>query len=436
MGETKPKQITETKLKRVAQLSGENPMMEFIGLMPHVNKESLIGCFHELDGRKAVGIDRMTKEAYGKDLERNIDSLLTRMRSMSYRPSPVREVHIPKGNGKTRPLGISNLEDKLVQLMFSKILEAIYEPLFLDCSFGFRRGRSCHDAIKSCLQTHYKHKMTVIIDVDLENFFGTICHKKLISILRMKIKDERFIRYIVRMLKSGVLSDGELRKTDEGTPQGSCISPILANIYAHYAFDVWFEGTVKRYAKGRVEMHRYCDDIVISCVHKDDADKIQSSLQGRVKRFSLKMNEEKTQRINFSTAKAARGEKQGTFDFLGFTFYLGKSRKGFYLAKVKTSGKRIRNKLGVVKKWCRVNRHKAPLRKLWAAFCRKLKGHAEYYAVSDNSRPVSKFFFRAIKIFFKWMNRRSEKKSFDWEKFNRFLKSYPPPKIIVRHKMY
>ena len=196
-------------------------------------------------------------------------------------------------------------------------------------------------------------------------------------------------------------------------------------------------GTVKRYAKGRVEMHRYCDDIVISCVHKDDADKIQSSLQGRVKRFSPEdEREEKTQRINFSTAKAARGEKQGTFDFLGFTFYLGKSRKGFYLAKVKTSGKRIRNKLGVVKKWCRVNRHKAPLRKLWAAFCRKLKGHAEYYAVSDNSRPVSKFFFRAIKIFFKWMNRRSEKKSFDWEKFNRFLKSYPPPKIIVRHKMY
>ena len=171
MEETQSNNITATKLKRVAQLSGENPKMEFIGLMPHVNKESLISCFHELDGRKSVGIDHQTKEAYGKDLEKNIEDLLSRMKGMTYYPSPVREVLIPKGNGKFRPLGISNLEDKIVQLMFSKILDAIYEPLFLDCSFGFRKGLSCHDAIRACLSSHYKGRMSIILDVDLENYF-------------------------------------------------------------------------------------------------------------------------------------------------------------------------------------------------------------------------------------------------------------------------
>ena len=268
------------------------------------------------------------------------------------------------------------------------------------------------------------------------NSFGTISHKKLVALLRMKIKDERFIRYIVRMLRSGVLSDGELRKTDEGTPQGSCVSPVLANIFAHYAFDTWFEGTVKKHMWGRVSMQRYCDDIVISCEREDDADRIQRALEGRTDRFSLKMNEEKTQRISFSAAKARRGEKQGTFDFLGFTFYLKKSKKEFYVAKVKTSRKRIRSKLQVVKKWCRMNRHRSTLKELWVAFCRKLRGHAEYYAVTDNGRTVSIFFLRASKLFFKWMNRRSEKKSFNWEKFNRFLKSFPLPRVTVRHKMY
>lgn len=204
--------MTATKLERIATLSAESPQMEFMGLMPHVNRESLIGCFNELDRKKAVGIDQVTKEEYGKNLDENVNDLLSRMVGMRYRPSPVREVLIPKEDGKKRPLGISTVEDKMVQLMFSKILEAIYEPLFYDCSFGFRPGRSAHDAIKSCMQHFYGGRTSITLDIDLENFFGTIDHKKLTALLRMKIKDERFIRYVGRMLKSGVLSEGELRK--------------------------------------------------------------------------------------------------------------------------------------------------------------------------------------------------------------------------------
>ena len=436
MEETKSTNNTATKLKRVARLSGEDPHMEFIGLMPHVNKESLIGCFNELKGRRAVGIDQMTKEEYGKDLERNIEDLISRMKEMSYHPSPVREVMIPKEQGQFRPLGISTLEDKIVQLMFSKILEAIYEPIFFDCSYGFRRGRSCHDAIKACRQHIFEKPCSVIIDVDLQIFFGTISHKKLVSILRMKIKDERFIRYIVRMLKSGVLSDGELKKTEEGTPQGSCCSPILSNIFAHYALDQWFNQSVKPNIQGVVGMFRYCDDFVICCEFIEEADRIQSSLKSRTQKYSLKMNMEKTKQVPFSRSKAQSGIKQGNFCFLGFTFYLRRSKSGFIVPKLKTSGKRMKSKLKRVNEWCRINRSKSKLLTLWKIFCSKLRGHVQYYGVSDNSRRVEAFLHQATRIFFKWINRRSQRRSKNWESFERFLKANPPPKALVRHRMY
>ena len=221
--ETKSEETTETKLKRIAQRSKEDKRSEFKWLMQHVNAESLRNCYKELEGNKAVGINGQTKEEYGKNLEENIARLVEEMKKMAYRPGAVREVLIPKEGqkGKYRPLGISNFEDKMVQLMFSKILEAIYEPVFLDSSYGFRSGRSCHTAIKALYNYLYANECEIIIDVDLKNFFGTINHEKLVEMLRERIKDEKFIRYIVRMLKAGVLSDGELKKTEEGSPQGS-----------------------------------------------------------------------------------------------------------------------------------------------------------------------------------------------------------------------
>ena len=277
-GETKPVKPTETKLRRIATLSGENSRMEFKFLMPHFNRMSLTGCFHELDGKKAVGADRKTKEDYGGNLDENISNLLSRMKAMAYLPAPVREVLIPKEDGKKRPLGISNFEDKIVQLMMSKVLEAIYEPIFHDFSYGFRRGRNCHQAVKA-LQNHlFKNRTEVVIDIDLKNFFGSISHKKMMALLGMKVKDYRFYRYVARMLKAGVLSDGELKVSEEGTPQGSICSPILANMYAHYAIDEWFTHHVRPRVSPQTRMFRYADDLVICC-QRDESEKILKSFK-------------------------------------------------------------------------------------------------------------------------------------------------------------
>jgi group II intron reverse transcriptase/maturase len=432
MGFAKLRQPTATKLARIAEMSRENSLVEFKWLMSHFNEESLKECFHELDAKKARGVDGIGKEEYSRNLDDNIAQLIAKMKTMSYRPGPVREVRIPKEGTPvaTRPLGISNFEDKIVQLMTAKILTAIYEPTFRECSFGFRPGRSCHTAIKSLMDYLHDNPHAAIIDVDLRNFFGTLSHEILLDFLRLRIKDEVFLRYIVRMLRSGVLSDGELRMTDEGSPQGNVASPILANIYAHYVLDCWFQDVVKQHCRGKVEMFRYADDLVVCCQFPSDAERIHRALVGRLGKHALSLNTEKTKIVPFDANAARRGVSQGTFDFLGFTFYLGKSRRGFIVTKVKTSRKRFRIKLKRVKEWVILNRHNA-ITMLWPAFCRKLEGHVRYFGVSLNSQFVKEFLLRAIVIFWKWMNRRSQKRSITWAQFNLFMSKYPPPRARI-----
>lgn len=429
---------TNTKLKRIAWLSEQDSSKEFASLMHLYNEESLTYCYHELDGKKALGHDRMSKEEYGRDLEKNIHDLLERMKKMAYRPQPVKEVLIPKEGkpGATRPLGISTLEDKIVQSMTKKILESIYEPTFYECSYGFRQGRGCHDAIKDLQHHLHQTEVEVVIDIDLGNFFGTIDHIMLQELLEQRIKDFRFIRYIVRMFKAGVLSEGELKISSEGVPQGSCCSPVLANIYAHHVIDEWICDMIKPYLKGKVRLFRYADDAIICCTCVEDANKIRKTLSERLARFNLHLNEEKTKMVPFSKRKARQGEKQGTFDFLGFTFYLGKSLHGRIVPKLKTARKRLRNKLVKVTEWIKQNRHKMKLVPLWIRFCRKLAGHCQYYGVSHNYEEISLFFYEATKIYFNWINRRSQKKSFTWEKFGLFMKKYPPPKPRIVHKLF
>ena len=262
MSASDAQETTATRLKRISWLSAQDPGKKFSCVMHHFNLESLTECFHKLDGKKAVGTDGISKEEYGANLSENLNDLLERMKRMAYRPSPVRQVLIPKEGkpGATRPLGISNFEDKLVQVQTQRILESIYEPLFYSCSYGFRPGRGCHDAIKDLHNYLFQNDIETVIDVDLANFFGTIDHKILEGFIRQKITDERFVRYLIRMFKAGVLAQGEFTVSEEGVPQGSCCSPVLANVMAHYVIDEWFEKMAKPHCRGRIAMFRYADD--------------------------------------------------------------------------------------------------------------------------------------------------------------------------------
>lgn len=428
---------TVTKLKRIAWLSAQDPKKSFECVMHHVNLETLWESFNQLDPDKAVGIDGVSKKEYKQNLIANLEELIERMKNMAYIPMPVREVRIPKEGqpGKFRPLGISILEDKIVQGTFRQILEAIYEPLFLESSHGFRPGRSCHTAIKDLREYLLNNPIETVIDIDLKNFFGTIDHKTLEGFLREKIKDERFIRYIIRMFKAGVLSEGDLKVGDQGVPQGSICSPILANIFAHKVIDEWIE-EIKPYCIGKVKLVRYADDMVICCEVQSDAERIREALPKRLAKYKLELNEEKTKMVPFSRRKVEQGQPQGAFDFLGFTFYWGKTREGKIIPKLKTSGKTLRRKLNNVTNWIKANRGKKTLQEIWKTFCSKLRGHIQYYAVTFNTHSVQKFTLEATRIVFKWLNRRSQKKSYTWESFKRFIERNPLPRVKVCHPLF
>lgn len=438
MGASEALSITKTKLNRIALLSRQDSRRSFESLMHHFNEESLKECFQELDGKKALGIDGINKETYGKDLDLNISKLISEMKTMSYRPGPVREVLIPKEGkpGATRPLGISGFEDKIVQKMMQQILESIYEPIFLDCSYGFRPGRGCHDALKDLQHHLYTSEIQTVIDIDLKNFFGTIDHEMLESILKEKIKDTKFMRYINRMFKAGVLSKGDLIMSEEGVPQGSICSPVLANVFAHYAIDIWIEEMVKPNCKGEIRLFRYADDAVICCQYSKDALRIKEALVKRLDKYKLKINEEKTKLVPFDKRLVAQGIEQGTFDFLGFTFYLGKSASGWIIPKLKTRAKTMKSKLKKVKEWIREAKDRKPIKQIWKTFKSKLRGHINYYAVSHNSGYVAQFIYEAECIVFKWLNHRSQRKSFTWKGFAKYIEEHPLPKVRIVHRFF
>jgi RNA-directed DNA polymerase len=308
---------TEMKLKRITALSAAKPDMVFTHVIHHINEDSLRTCFHELNGQKAIGIDGIDKVSYGKNLNENLRDLTERMKRMAYIPGAVRQVLIQKEGkpGATRPLGISNFEDKIVQRMMHKVLESIYEPLFHEDSYGFRPGRSCHDAIKS-LDAHLStHNVETVLDVDLSNYFGSISQELVLATIKKKISDPRILRYLIRMFKSGLLVNGELIISDEGVVQGSACSPIIANIFAHEVIDEWIETTVKSHCAGEVKMVRYADDIVICCQFNRDAERIKTALIQRLSKYGLQLNEDKTKLVKFSKREQRRGIKQETFDW-------------------------------------------------------------------------------------------------------------------------
>ncbi|MED1866045.1 group II intron reverse transcriptase/maturase [Fictibacillus nanhaiensis] len=431
----------ETKLLRIAEIAKSDPKMKFTSLAHLLNKQTLSQCHHELSNRKATGINGTTKEQYGENLEENIEELVSRLKNKSYCPVPVRRMYIPKLNSnKKRPLGIPEYEDKIIQKGITKILNTIYENDLLDCSFGFRPNRSCHDALK--ILNFYIEKRTVnyVVDVDIKGFFDNVDHKWMREFLKLRIADPNLLRLIGRFLKGGYMEDGKKYTTDNGTPQGGVISPILANVYLHYVLDLWFEKKVRNQCKGQAYIVRYADDFVCCFQYQSEAQEFFNSLKLRLKKFNLEIAEDKTKIIPFGrfagkVAKQKGNSKPATFDFLGFTHYCSKSKQGKFRVKRKSNRKKVQGKLKESKEWLKKNRNK-DIHMIMDRFRRSLIGYYNYYCITDNILNVSNFKCKIENLLFKWLNRRSQRKSFTWDKFRLFLDKYPLPSPRIKVNIY
>lgn len=430
----------ETKLDLITQIARMDKDCKFNNLMHLINEDSLRECFKRLDERKAAGIDQMTKEEYGRNLGANLKNLVARMKRMSYRPQAVRRTYIPKGGGKLRPLGIPALEDKLVQMAFTRILGAIYEVDFCDNSYGFRKGRSCHDALARINSRLMVKPVNYIVDADIKGFFDNVDHQWLIRCLEVRVADKKLIRYIVRFLKSGIMEDGEYHETEKGTPQGGVISPILANIYLHYVLDRWFILDVQDKCKGYTDLVRYCDDFIICAQHKREAYRILELIKQRFGKFGLELSEEKTRIVEFGRFAVERRAKEGkraeTFNFLGFTHYCSRSRSGKFKVGRKTEKKRFARGLRNVQEFVVNNRNLLKLEEIRKRVKSMLVGHYRYYGVNENSRSLWNFQYEVRRILFKWLNRRSQRRCFNWDEFNVYLKRYPLPQPRIYNNLF
>ncbi|MDO9110374.1 MAG: group II intron reverse transcriptase/maturase [Desulfatirhabdiaceae bacterium] len=431
----------ETKLQRIAEKARKEPDCQFTSLFHLMDKELLRGCFEGLRKDAASGIDRVTKEEYGKDLEANLSGLVERLHRMAYIPQPVRRVYIPKpGSTKQRPLGIPALEDKLVQAGLVRILGAIYEGDFIDDSYGFRPGRGCHDALRTLSIEVEGGSVHVIVEADVKGFFDKVQHDWMVDFLGHRIADKRMLRYVKRFLIAGIMEDGLFKATEEGTPQGGNISPILANIYLHYALDLWFTRRFIKSCEGRARLIRYADDFVVCFQRRSDAEQFRAELDGRLGKFGLEVAAEKTKILEFGPLAAlrakARGEKPQTFDFLGLTHFCSKTQNGRrFRMKRKTSRKKFKAKLLAFKEWLKENRT-LPTPELMKTAAAKLRGHFAYYGVSDNSEGIGQFNHEVRKLLVKWLNRRGKSGCLTWEKFKKLLKKYPLPKPRIMVNLF
>lgn len=415
----------ETKLNRITERARRCPEERFTSLCHLIDEGHLKHCFRELKPHKAAGIDEVTQEAYGKMLEVRIPELVRELKCQAYKPPPVKRVYIPKANGKMRPLGIPTLESKIVQKAMRRILDAIYEQTFLDCSYGFRPRRSPHDALRRLDQIFWRGEAHWVVEADIRGYFDHVSHEWLIEFLKRRIADTNLLRLIVRFLKAGFWEEGKWHGTETGTPQGGNLSPLLSNVYLHYVLDEWFENEYRRSLQGKAELIRFADDFLACFERKEEAEKFLDAMKERLRRYGLRVEETKTRLLAFSPNRYAR--QSGQFEFLGLQHYVGRSRKGRWRMKRRTSGKRYRMKLAELSKWLREVRNQLPLPDLWAEVRMKLLGHFRYYGVSDNFERLVMFRYEAIRLLHKWVNRRSQKRSMNWDRFKGYLKRYPLP---------
>lgn len=411
--------------------------MVFTSIGHLINKDLLISCHEGMDGKKAVGIDGISKDDYDKNLNENLDILVEKLKHHTYFPRPAKRIEIPKDNGKTRPLSIYCYEDKLVQEALRRILEAVFEPHFYNEMMGFRPNRSCHQASRYLGSMIETKKVNYMLDADISGFFDHLDHNWIMKFIGARIKDTNILRLIWKMLKSGIIHDYVYEDTEEGSGQGSVCSPIIANIYMHYVLVWWLKERVMRYFRGYCGLIVYADDFVIGFQYKEDAEKFYELLKNRMERFGLSLQEEKTRLIEFgrfaNENRARHGlTKAETFTFLGFTYYCSKSRNGKFRVMRKTSKKKLikkRKELHLAIRDMRNWKLKAIMLKLNQI----LVGYYHYYGVTDNIWSIQSFYHYVLRDLFYWLNRRGQRKSYSWEGFNRMLTAYPlaKPKIYV-----
>lgn len=430
----------ETKLERISQMSRENPKMIFTSIGHLINKEMLKSCHETMDGTKAKGIDGVSKEEYEKNLDDNLDKLIDRMKRKAYHPQPARRVEIPKDNGKTRPLSIYCYEDKLVQEALKRILDAVFEPMFYDEMMGFRPNRNCHMALRKLNRMLEREYTNYVLDADIKGFFDHLDHGWIIRFVESRIKDPNIIRLIRVMLKAGIMKDYVFEETEEGSGQGSVCSPVLANIYMHYVLIWWFKERIQPTLAGFSGLVVYADDFVVCFQYKDEAEAFYKKLGERMEHFGLSLEKEKSRLIEFGRYAESNRRKSGTgkpetFTFLGFTHYCSHAKSGKFRVKRKTSRKKFNKKLKEMHALLRemVVVIGLPIKDVIKKLNQILVGYYHYYGITDNAEMLSNFKFRVTQILFKCLNRRSQKKSYNWDEFNDLLKDFPlaRPKIYV-----
>ena len=432
---------TASKLKLIAEKARKDKGFVFTSLAHLINEESLSWCYGELKQGKAPGIDGVTVLNYGENLEENLKDLVERMRAKKYRPQAVKRVLIPKpGKKEKRKLGLPTVEDKLVQLVMKKVLEAVFAQDFLDISYGFRAKRNCHQAVNRLDKLVMTTPVNYVVDVDIEKFFDNVSHYWLQRCLEERINDPNFLQLVRRFLKAGIWEEGKILPSKKGTPQGGVISPVLSNIYLHYVLDLWFERRFKREAKGRVEMIRYCDDFVACCESAKDAENFTKELEERLAKFKLNVSKEKTSIVKFGRrawgSYQRGGSRVATFNFLGFTHYCTKSRRGKFMMGHKTQKEKLSKGLKELNIWLKKIRNLLLLKDWWKVLRMKLVGHYNYFGISGNMRCLRQFYYEASKLTYKWINRRSQKKSMTFEKYLRYLDWAPLPQPRIYHDMY
>ena len=424
-------QSWSTSLRAIAKKAVQDKTHRFGGLYRLLNQANLRECFFQLRKDAAPGVDGVRFEEYERNLDENLRSLVQRLMNKSYRARLVRRKYIPKGNGKLRPLGIPALEDKLVQLAVAQLLSAIFEADFLPCSYGYRPGRSPHDAVNGLTDTLYRGRFEFVYEADIKGFFDHLRHDWLVRMLEQRINDGAIIRLVRKWLRAGILEeDGRIEHPESGTPQGGIVSPVLANVYLHYALDLWFERKVRKVNRGQSRLFRFADDFVCCFDYRHEAEAFSQAVKERLAKFGLELALAKTQTLRFGRQG---GGHNGRFDFLGFEYRWEESRQGFVIVKRRTSRKKLRGAVERFTEWIREHRHQK-LRQTMKTVAQKHQGHWNYYGIIGNSESLSDYRTLTLRALYYWLNRRSQRRSHTWQSFNRLLKRFGVPLPRIQDK--